>query len=279
MGILNLLGYTGSIWIHWNHFKWVKTSDLIFLHPSFWNINILHAYMMSSRLDLSHLSDTDPRNPEVHGPFIVTAQVLDILRLLLDLRMLETHHTHFINTVYSIGLWAKARFAKSPLFYIDLSINHNMHLPAGNKYTLCSSVCSFAKLVVTVSFAETSCGWWVSTFSLSYVNAKADEAMLMLCLSLSYPYFVVLQPGSETLLEFYVMTLNKILYVDGRGRKTQLGCWIIDKKKNPIKSCDCISIHPCCCESPKLIHIRSHTYNNLVNGVDLCVIKVSYDLN
>lgn len=44
---------------------------------------------------LSHLGDTDPRNPESHGPLIVTAQVLDVLRLLLDLRMLETHeHTH-----------------------------------------------------------------------------------------------------------------------------------------------------------------------------------------
>lgn len=150
MGIMTLPGYTSYIWIDLNHFKWAKTSDLIFLHPSCLNMNVVCAHIASSRLCLSHLSDTDPRNPEVHGPFIITAQVLDVLRFLLDLRMLETHHTHFINTVHSVGLWAKSRFAKSPLFYMDLSVNRNMHLPAGNKYTVCSWICWFAKLVVTV---------------------------------------------------------------------------------------------------------------------------------
>lgn len=32
---------------------------------------------------------------------------------------------------------------------------------------------------------------------LRHVNSKANEAMLMFCLSISYSYFVALEPGSE----------------------------------------------------------------------------------
>lgn len=37
----------------------------------------------------NHLGDPYPGNPEVQGPGVVAAQVLDVLRLLLDLRMLN----------------------------------------------------------------------------------------------------------------------------------------------------------------------------------------------
>lgn len=37
----------------------------------------------------NHLSDPYPGDPEVHGQGVVAAQVFDVLRLLLDLRMLK----------------------------------------------------------------------------------------------------------------------------------------------------------------------------------------------
>lgn len=42
-----------------------------------------------SAVAFNHLSDSYPSDPEVHGPGIVTAQVFDVLRLLLYLRMLD----------------------------------------------------------------------------------------------------------------------------------------------------------------------------------------------
>lgn len=36
-----------------------------------------------------YLGDPYPGDPEIHGPGVVAAQVLDVLGLLLDLRMLE----------------------------------------------------------------------------------------------------------------------------------------------------------------------------------------------
>lgn len=36
-----------------------------------------------------YLSDPNPGHPQVHGPSVITAEIFDVLRLFLDLRMLH----------------------------------------------------------------------------------------------------------------------------------------------------------------------------------------------
>lgn len=45
--------------------------------------------MNQSAAAFDHLCDPYPGDPEVHGPGVVAAQVLDVLRLHLDLGMLQ----------------------------------------------------------------------------------------------------------------------------------------------------------------------------------------------
>lgn len=65
------------------------------LGPIFSRLN-LNLSFLAWFLFVTHLGDANPIHPLVQGPDVVAAQILDVLRLLLDLWMLQKKkkHTH-----------------------------------------------------------------------------------------------------------------------------------------------------------------------------------------